>query len=154
MAATPAAEALNELLEKVVDALGLDAEVTVEDDGELVRGTLDGEDLGLFIGRHGQTIDAVQHLAMRVVAGRPRASAGWSRSTPRATASAAPRRCAARPTTPPTRPCATAGRCRSTRWAPRSASSSTSTCATAATSRRTPRATSRIATSSSRPLRP
>ena len=25
-----------------------------------------GEDLGLFIGRHGQTIDAVQHLAQRV----------------------------------------------------------------------------------------
>ena len=68
MAVTPAAEALNELLEKLVDALGLDAEVTVDDDGELVRGKLSGEDLGLFIGRHGQTIDAVQHLAMRVVA--------------------------------------------------------------------------------------
>jgi spoIIIJ-associated protein len=68
MAATPAADALNDLLEKVVGALGLDAEITVEDDGELVRGRLAGEDLGLFIGRHGQTIDAVQHLAMRVVA--------------------------------------------------------------------------------------
>jgi spoIIIJ-associated protein len=68
MAETPAAEALNELLEKVADALGLDAEISVEDDGELVRGRLAGEDLGLFIGRHGQTIDAVQHIAMRVVA--------------------------------------------------------------------------------------
>jgi spoIIIJ-associated protein len=68
MAATPAADALNELLETVADALGLDAEISVEDDGELVRGRLAGEDLGLFIGRHGQTIDAVQHLAMRVVA--------------------------------------------------------------------------------------
>jgi spoIIIJ-associated protein len=68
MAATPAAEALNELLEKLVDALGLEAEISVSDDGELVRGALAGEDLGLFIGRHGQTIDAVQHLAMRVVA--------------------------------------------------------------------------------------
>jgi spoIIIJ-associated protein len=68
MAATPAAEALNGLLEKLVDALGLTAEVSVSDDGELVRGSLAGEDLGLFIGRHGQTIDAVQHLAMRVVA--------------------------------------------------------------------------------------
>jgi spoIIIJ-associated protein len=26
-----------------------------------------GEDVGLFIGRHGQTIDAVQHLAQRIV---------------------------------------------------------------------------------------
>jgi spoIIIJ-associated protein len=68
MSLTPGAEALNELLEKLVDALGLDAEISVDDDGELVRGNLAGEDLGLFIGRHGQTIDAVQHLAMRVVA--------------------------------------------------------------------------------------
>ena len=66
MAVTPAAEALNELLETVADALGLNAEVTVDDDGELVRGKLSGEDLGLFIGRHGQTIEAVQHLAQRV----------------------------------------------------------------------------------------
>jgi spoIIIJ-associated protein len=68
MAATPAADALNELLEKVVTALGLEAQISVEDDGELVRGRLAGDDLGLFIGRHGQTIDAVQHIAMRVVA--------------------------------------------------------------------------------------
>jgi spoIIIJ-associated protein len=27
---------------------------------------LEGDDLGLFIGRHGQTIDAVQHLAFKV----------------------------------------------------------------------------------------
>jgi spoIIIJ-associated protein len=68
MASTPAADALEELLERVVEALGLDAKVTVEDDGELVSGVLAGEELGLFIGRHGQTIDAVQHIAMRVVA--------------------------------------------------------------------------------------
>jgi spoIIIJ-associated protein len=68
MAVTPSAEALNELLERVADALGLDAQISVDDDGELVRGKLSGEDLGLFIGRHGQTIDAVQHIAMRVVA--------------------------------------------------------------------------------------
>jgi spoIIIJ-associated protein len=68
MATTAASDALNELLEKVVDALGLDAEIAVDDDGDLVRGKLSGDDLGLFIGRHGQTIDAVQHIAMRVVA--------------------------------------------------------------------------------------
>jgi spoIIIJ-associated protein len=68
MATTAASDALNQLLEKVVAALGLDAEIAVDDDGDLVRGKLSGEDLGLFIGRHGQTIDAVQHIAMRVVA--------------------------------------------------------------------------------------
>jgi spoIIIJ-associated protein len=68
MAERTAEQALNELLEMLRDALGLEAEISVSDDGELVRGSLTGEDLGLFIGRHGQTIDAVQHLAMRVVA--------------------------------------------------------------------------------------
>jgi len=54
------------LLEEVVDALDLDAEIQVSDDGEVVTGTLVGEDLGLVIGRHGQTIDALQHLAWRI----------------------------------------------------------------------------------------
>jgi len=63
-------EAVEELLEQIVRALGLDAEVEVADDGEIVTGTVHGEDLGLFIGRHGQTIDAVQHLAQRMAGGR------------------------------------------------------------------------------------
>lgn len=63
-------EALLEFLEEIADALDLDAdiEITVGEDGETLVGTLHGEDLGLFIGRHGQTIDAVQHLAHRVLA--------------------------------------------------------------------------------------
>jgi spoIIIJ-associated protein len=61
-----AADRVRELLEKVSDALGLDADVIIETDEEGIRGTLEGDDLGLFIGRHGQTIDAVQHLAFKV----------------------------------------------------------------------------------------
>jgi spoIIIJ-associated protein len=61
-----AADRVRELLETVSDALGLDAGVHVEQDENGIRGTLDGDDLGLFIGRHGQTIDAVQHLAFKV----------------------------------------------------------------------------------------
>ncbi|CAA9555458.1 MAG: RNA-binding protein Jag [uncultured Thermoleophilia bacterium] len=68
-------ELLEDLLDRVADALDLDCEIeVVEEDGEL-RGTLHGADLGLFIGRHGQTIDAVQHLAQRMLAaaaGEPR----------------------------------------------------------------------------------
>jgi spoIIIJ-associated protein len=60
-------EALEELLEEVVDALGLDAEIHIEERDGVISGRLDGEDVGLFIGRHGQTIDAVQHLAQRIV---------------------------------------------------------------------------------------
>jgi spoIIIJ-associated protein len=62
---TPEAR-VRELLEEMVDALDLDAEIEVSDDGEVVTGTLVGEDLGLVIGRHGQTIDALQHLAWRI----------------------------------------------------------------------------------------
>ena len=63
------AQALRGLLERVAGALDLDAEVEIVDDGETLTGRLDGEDLGLFIGRHGSTIEAVQHLAQRVAGG-------------------------------------------------------------------------------------
>jgi len=63
-------EAVHELLGRVVAALGLDATVEITDDGETCTGTVHGEELGLFIGRHGQTIDAVQHLAQRVSGAR------------------------------------------------------------------------------------
>lgn len=64
------AAAVRELLQRLVDALGLEATIEITDDGETCTGTVHGEDLGLFIGRHGQTIDAVQHLAQRVSGAR------------------------------------------------------------------------------------
>ncbi|HWI06054.1 MAG TPA: R3H domain-containing nucleic acid-binding protein [Solirubrobacteraceae bacterium] len=64
------AAAVQELLERLVEGLGLDATVEITDDGETCTGIVHGEDLGLFIGRHGQTIDAVQHLAQRVAGAR------------------------------------------------------------------------------------
>ena len=59
-------ERVRELLEQVNTSLGLDAEVEVTEEDGQIRGVLHGDDLGLFIGRHGQTIDAVQHLAFKV----------------------------------------------------------------------------------------
>jgi spoIIIJ-associated protein len=64
---TPAGR-VQELLERLCDALELDAEVEVIEEQERIRGVLHGGDMGLFIGRHGQTIDAVQHLAFKVAA--------------------------------------------------------------------------------------
>ena len=58
---------VRELVELVVDALGLDADVALAETDEEIVATVEGEELGLFIGRHGQTIEAVQHLAQRVV---------------------------------------------------------------------------------------
>jgi spoIIIJ-associated protein len=60
-------ELLEELLEEIVEALGLDADVVIEEQDGVLSGRVEGEDVGLFIGRHGQTIDAVQHLAQRIV---------------------------------------------------------------------------------------
>src|SRR4051794_34348453 len=59
-------ERVRELVEEVVEALDLDAEVAVEVDGGEINVRVEGEDLGAFIGRHGATIDAVQHLAYKV----------------------------------------------------------------------------------------
>ncbi|MGH2865450.1 MAG: protein jag [Solirubrobacteraceae bacterium] len=60
-------EALTELLEELLDSLKMDAQIHVGERGGVLTGTVEGEDVGLFIGRHGQTIDAVQHLAQRIV---------------------------------------------------------------------------------------
>jgi spoIIIJ-associated protein len=64
---TPA-NRVRELLEHVNEALELDAEVEVVEESDRIRAILHGDDMGLFIGRHGQTIDAVQHLAFKIAA--------------------------------------------------------------------------------------
>src|SRR5271170_7738952 len=61
------AEALEELLEEILDGLDLDADIVINERDGVLTARLDGEELGLFIGRRGQTIDAVQHLAQRIV---------------------------------------------------------------------------------------
>ena len=43
-------------------ALGIEAHVDVREDDETVTVTCTGADVALLIGRHGQTIDAVQYL--------------------------------------------------------------------------------------------
>jgi spoIIIJ-associated protein len=62
-------ERLRELVETVVSAIDVEGTVDVRDDGETITATVSGDELGLFIGRHGQTIDAVQHIATRVAGG-------------------------------------------------------------------------------------
>jgi spoIIIJ-associated protein len=61
------ADVLEDLLDAIASALQLDADVSIEYDEGVLTGRVLGDDLGLFIGRHGQTIDAVQHLAQRIV---------------------------------------------------------------------------------------
>jgi spoIIIJ-associated protein len=61
------AAVLEDLLAEIADGLDLDVEIEIEESEGLLKGRLRGEDVGLFIGRRGQTIDAVQHLAQRIV---------------------------------------------------------------------------------------
>ncbi|MBV9048534.1 MAG: KH domain-containing protein, partial [Solirubrobacterales bacterium] len=63
---TEAGARVRELLERIASEVGIDALITVDEDREGVRATFAGEDLGLLIGHHGQTIDAIQHLAYRI----------------------------------------------------------------------------------------
>ncbi len=59
------AERVRAVVARVVQALGLRASVDIEETDEEIRATVNGDDLGLLIGKHGATIDAVQHLAFR-----------------------------------------------------------------------------------------
>jgi spoIIIJ-associated protein len=72
LAAAPADESdlaadVRALLALVTAALGIDAHVDVREDDETVIATCSASDAGLFIGRHGQTIDAVQYLLNAIV---------------------------------------------------------------------------------------
>jgi spoIIIJ-associated protein len=59
-------ERVQELMERVATAAGVDASVTVLEQADGLYGEYTGDDLGLLIGHHGQTIDAIQHLAYRI----------------------------------------------------------------------------------------
>jgi spoIIIJ-associated protein len=66
---------MRELVETVVAAMGITARVDVHETADGVLVTCTGGDLGLLIGKHGQTIDALQYVAnaasFRSGAGKP-----------------------------------------------------------------------------------
>ena len=63
---SPAAR-LQELLERICAALGAPASVMVSEEEAVLTARISGGDLGLVIGKHGQTIDAIQYLANAIV---------------------------------------------------------------------------------------
>jgi spoIIIJ-associated protein len=60
------ADRVEAVLDALLDALDLDAEVVVDEDDDRIAARVEGDDLGLLIGRRGQTIDAVQLICYRV----------------------------------------------------------------------------------------
>jgi spoIIIJ-associated protein len=63
----PVAGILQDFLEGVVARMGFEATVEASESGDAVTAQISGDDLAILIGRHGQTIDALQYLAAIVV---------------------------------------------------------------------------------------
>lgn len=56
---------IREFLEKVFGAMNIDAEILIEkeEDSNVINVELKGSDMGILIGKRGQTLDALQYLA-------------------------------------------------------------------------------------------
>ena len=59
------AERVRAVVARVVLALELEGTVDIEENADEIRATVNGPELGLLIGRHGSTIDALQDVASR-----------------------------------------------------------------------------------------
>jgi spoIIIJ-associated protein len=62
-----AAALAREVVERVVGGLGVVCRVDVRESEGAIEATCTGDDLGLLIGKHGQTIDAIQYLTSSIV---------------------------------------------------------------------------------------
>ena len=65
-ATSEASARVRELLQRIAQAAGIPARINVRENDERIWGEFTGDDLGILIGHHGQTIDAIQHLAYRM----------------------------------------------------------------------------------------
>ncbi len=67
VATGPLAERVDEVLTAICGGIGLDAAVHVGQGADGIVATVEGDELGLLIGKHGHTIDAVQYLVNAIV---------------------------------------------------------------------------------------
>ena len=58
---------VREVLDRILEGIGVQARIGIREDEELLVAVLGGRDLGLVIGKHGQTIDAIQYLVNAIV---------------------------------------------------------------------------------------
>ncbi len=61
---------VRELVTQITSGMGISCRVDVNEREDVIVATCSGRDLGLLIGRHGQTIDAVQYLVNAVLVRR------------------------------------------------------------------------------------
>ena len=83
---------MRDLLERITAGIGVRCRIDILEDDETVTASCSGSNLGLLIGKHGQTIDAIQYLANAIVwRSRPGRPQGRRRRTRPATGSGAAR---------------------------------------------------------------
>ena len=58
---------VRDLLERITTGIGVRCRIDILEDDETVTASCSGSNLGLLIGKHGQTIDAIQYLANAIV---------------------------------------------------------------------------------------
>ncbi|HYZ19975.1 MAG TPA: RNA-binding cell elongation regulator Jag/EloR [Gaiellaceae bacterium] len=58
---------VREILERITTGLDLRCRIQISEDEDAVTASLSGSNLGLLIGKHGQTIDAIQYLTNAIV---------------------------------------------------------------------------------------
>jgi len=58
---------VREILDRILEAIGIRARIEIQEDDETLTATIAGGELGLVIGKHGQTIDAIQYLINAIV---------------------------------------------------------------------------------------
>jgi spoIIIJ-associated protein len=58
---------VREVLERITDGLNLRCRIRLDEEEEMITASLSGSNLGLLIGKHGQTIDAIQYLVNAII---------------------------------------------------------------------------------------
>jgi spoIIIJ-associated protein len=58
---------VRDVVEHILESMGVRARIEVREDEESLVASLGGRELGLVIGKHGQTIDAIQYLVNAIV---------------------------------------------------------------------------------------
>ena len=68
---SPTAARVRELLERITAELGLHPRIEIREDEQTLTASCSGPELGMLIGKHGQTIDAIQYLVNAILAREP-----------------------------------------------------------------------------------
>jgi spoIIIJ-associated protein len=58
---------VRDLIERITSGIGVRCRIDIREDEETITASCSGSNLGLLIGKHGQTIDAIQYLANAII---------------------------------------------------------------------------------------